>query len=150
METTRINLKSHQLFLMIVAAMMIFSFSSCATKTHFLNSSVVPAAEGTVSIKKDKNKNYNIAITLNNLAEANRLQPPRSTYVVWMEGENNETKNIGQVKSSSSLLSKQLKGSFHTVSSVKPRKIFITAENDPSVQYPSNSDLILTTDYIKR
>lgn len=150
METTRIHLKAHQFFLMIMAAMMIVSFSSCATKTHFLSSSVVPAAEGTVKIKKDKNNNYNIGITLNNLAEANRLQPPRSTYVVWMEGENNETKNIGQIKSSHSMLSKKLTGSFHTVSAVKPKKILITAENDPSIQYPSNSNLVLTTDYIKR
>lgn len=67
-----------------------------------------------------------------------------------MEGDRNETKNIGQIKTSSALLSKQMKSSFETVSPVKPKKIFITAETDGSVQYPNQSDIVLTTDYLKR
>jgi hypothetical protein len=135
---------------MVVAVSMIVSISSCATKTQFLASSVVPAAEGTVSVKQDNNKNYNIGITIRNLAEPTRLQPAKNMYVVWMEGEDNETKNIGQIKSSQSFISKQLKGSFETVSAVRPKKIFITAENDPGINYPNYSDIILTTDYLKQ
>ena len=138
------------IFFIVFAAVMIVSFSSCATKTRFLTSSVVPAAEGVVKVDKDKNKNYHIGISISNLAEPDRLQPAKNMYVVWMEGEDNETKNIGQIKSSNSLLSKQLKGSFETVSAVRPKKIFITAENDPSLQYPNYSDIILTTDYLKQ
>jgi len=149
MKTTRIYTITRKLIFVVLAGIMVFSFSSCATKTHFLTSSVAPAAEGVIKVKQDKNNNYNIDITVSNLAEPNRLTPPKSTYVVWMEGENNETKNIGQIKSSSALLSKELKGSFETVSTVKPKKIFITADNDASVQYPNYSDIVLTTDYIK-
>jgi len=150
MKTTRIYSMTKNFFLMAVAVAMIFSISSCATKTKFLASSVVPAAEGTVSVKQDKNKNYNIGININNLAEPTRLHPAKNMYVVWMEGNDNETKNIGQIKSSHSLISKQLKGSFETVSPVSPKKIFITAENDPGINYPNYSDIILTTDYMKQ
>lgn len=133
------------IFLAAVATMMIFSFSSCATKTSFLTSSVVPAAQGDVKVKKDGNNNYVIKVQLSNLAEPVRLEPSKNTYVVWMETDDNITKNIGQVKSSTSLLSKHLKGSFETVSSFKPKKIFITAENDANIQYPAYNDIVLTT-----
>lgn len=140
-------LKSLTLF--FVASLTLLIFDSCATRAKFLNSSIVPGAEGVVSVKQDNNENYHIKISTANLAEATQLQSPKNTYVVWMEGEDNTTKNIGQIKSSKSLLSKSLKGSFETVSSVKPKKVFLTAENDPSAQYPDNSDIILTTGYIK-
>ena len=42
-------------------------------------------------------------------------------------------------------LSKQLNASFETVSAFKPNKIFITAEDDASIQYP-NTQIILSTD----
>lgn len=145
MKTTKFAPQAKGFFMIIVAAMVIFSFNSCATKIPFLTSSVVPAAQGTVKVKKDGNKNYVIKVQLNSLAEPARLSPSKNTYVVWMETEENSAKNIGQVKSSSSLMSKQLKGSFETVSSFKPKKIFITGENDANVQYPSESDIVLTT-----
>lgn len=150
METTKIYSLTKNFFYMIVATLMIVSVSSCATKTKFLPSSVVPAAEGVVKVKQDNNNNYVIDLNINNLAEPSRLQPAKNMYVVWMEGDDNETKNLGQIKSSHSMISKQLKGSFETVSPVSPKKIFITAENDPSVQYPNYSDIILTTDYMKQ
>ena len=55
------------------------------------------------------------------------------------------TKNVGQLNSSRGIMSKQLKGSFKTVSSSRPIKIFITAEDDAGIQYPG-AQVILTTD----
>ncbi len=118
--------------------------SSCAKKANFLNSTVVPAAKGTVKIKKDKNKNYVIKVQIVNLAEPSRLQPPKANYVVWMVSDNLNPKNIGQIKSSSNFMSSKLTAYFETVSSVKPTKIFITAEDDANIQY-SLSQIILTT-----
>lgn len=150
METTKIYSMTRDIFLVLIAAMMIVSFSSCATKISFLTSSVVPAAKGFVKVKKDKNANYFIAVNISNLAEPTRLEPTKNTYVVWMEGNDNETKNLGQIKSSSAILSNELKSSFETVSPVKPKKIFITGENDASIQYPNYSDIVLTTDYFRK
>lgn len=64
---------------------MIFSIHSCARKLTFGVSPVVPAAEGTVKIKKSKNDNYIVDVKVRNLAESKRLTPPRDVYVVWME-----------------------------------------------------------------
>ena len=145
MKTLQFNRLLKGTLLTLVSVMMIFFFDSCATKASFLNSSVVPAAQGTVKVKKDGNKNYVIHIKLSNLAESTRLQPPKKTYVVWMETDNNMTKNIGQIVSSTDFLSKKLKGSMETVSSFKPKRIFLTAEDDANTQYPSSDSVIVLT-----
>jgi nicotinamide riboside kinase len=58
--------------------------------------------------------------------------------------EDNMPKNIGKIKVATKFLSSKLKASFETVSSIKPMRIFITAENDASVQY-TDYEVILTT-----
>ena len=129
----------------IIIYILIFSLTACAKKISFQGSSVVPAARGSVKIKKDKNKNYSIEVSLYNLAEVKRLEPPRQAYVVWMETEGQITKNIGQINSAQTMISKKLKASLQTVSSFKPLKIFVTAEEDATVQYPG-SQVIISTD----
>nr|WP_299416035.1 hypothetical protein [uncultured Emticicia sp.] len=124
---------------------MVFSLSACTKKIAFLISSVVPAARGYVNIKIDKNKNNVIDIHLTDLAEVQRLQPVRQTYVVWMLTDHDITKNIGQIKSSTGMMKKQLRASFETVSSFMPIKIFITAEDNADIQYPGNQ-IVLETD----
>jgi len=122
----------------------IIMFSSCAKKIMFGSSAVVPAAVGSVKIKSDKNNNQTIDISINNLAPSDKLTPPKKTYVVWMVTENNGTKNIGQLNSSSGMLSSALKANLKTVSSFKPSSFFITAEDDGNVQYPASA-IVLTT-----
>ncbi len=109
-----------------------------------MTSSVVPAARGTVKIDQDKNKNYVINIELQNLAESSRLTPPKKTYVVWVTSEKNMTKNVGQIDTSSKSFSKNLTASFQSISVDKPTKIYITAEDDPGVQY-TMGQVVLTT-----
>jgi len=113
-----------------------------------LTSVVVPAAQGTVQIKTDANKNYAIKIKISNLAPSTRLSPPRDAYVVWLVTVGKVAKNLGQLNSSSDFMSKNLNASFETISGLKPSKIIITAENDVYIQNSSFSDVILTTDYI--
>lgn len=132
-------------FIAIAAIFVIFSLSSCARRITFLTSSVVPAAEGTVSVSKDNNKNYKINVSLSNLAEPGRLQPAKKMYVVWMETDNNATQNIGQINTSTGFFGGKHKSSFETVSINKPTKIFLTAEDDAKAQYPG-SQVVLSTD----
>jgi len=129
----------------ILLIMMLFSISSCAKKWEFLTSTVVPAARGTVKVKTDSNKNHVIKLDITNLAEPERLQTPKKLYMVWMLTDQDVTKNLGQIKTSSGTFSKTLKASFETVSTFMPVKIFITAEDDPNIQYPG-WEIVLTTD----
>jgi hypothetical protein len=144
LKTLKTNYSSGIIFLTIISLIAILSFSGCAIKAPFLNSTIVPAAQGTVKIKTDRNKNFVISIEIFNLALPNRLDPPKNTYVVWMDDGNNNIKNMGQVKSSAAFMSKALKASFRNISSFRPVKIFITSEYEANVQIPS-SETILTT-----
>ena len=123
-------------FSFILSALVLTTFSSCSKKMTFSNSSIVPAAVGSIDLKSDKNNNHSIKINIDHLAPASQLTPPYKTYVVWMVTENNETKNIGQLISNSSFLSKSLKGHLSAVTSFKPVSFFITAENEGNVEYP--------------
>ena len=140
MKTAKLNTVTKTFLTGILATAMIFVFSSCAKKITFLTSSVVPAAEGQISVKNDKNNNYNIQMQITNLADIERLQPAKKSYVVWMETADNLPKNIGRISSSN-----KLKVSFETVSPMRPTKIFITAEDDEASQYPGTM-VVLTTD----
>lgn len=131
-------------FLFVAAAIILFSICSCAQEASFLTSSVVPAAQGSVKVKKDNNNNYLIKIHIINLADPTRLTPPRRVYVVWMVSLDNAPQNIGEIVTSTKFLNNKLQADFESVSPKKPFKIFITAENDPGIQN-SYSEVILTT-----
>jgi hypothetical protein len=146
MKATRLMILTKNIFIAFAVVMMISSNSSCNAQANFLTSSFVPAARGSVTVKKDKYNNYVIKVNLENLSEASRLQPPKNTYVVWMVTEDNNTKNIGQIKTTTGFLSKKLKAYLETKSSFRPVNIFITAEYDPNLQNP-NSEFVLTTEY---
>jgi len=126
---------------LVLYFVLLLTFTSCSKKIQFENSNVVPAARGDVSVKKDKNNNYNIQMELSYLAEPERLQPPKKYYVVWLASTDNQIPlNIGQIVGTSKLHVK-----FESVSSSKPKRIFITAEDDATTQYPSNF-VVLETD----
>ena len=138
------KLVSNTPILSILTVLFLLSCASCAKKITFLTSPVVPAARGNVQVKKDNNKNYVIHVSIMDLAEVERLSPPKKTYVVWMVSEYEIAKNIGQINSKMSI-AKNLKASFQTVSSTKPIKIFLTSEDDPTVFSPTGQ-IVLSTD----
>lgn len=145
MKTLKIGNLNKNIFSVAVIFLAFLLLQSCAKKMRFLNSSVVPAAQGSVTIKKDGNNNYAINLNTMRLASPQRLNPSKSVYVVWMNTEQNGAKNIGQMETSSSLLSSTLKSSLKTVTTFKPTGFFITAENDGKVQQPEGQVVLSTS-----
>lgn len=125
-------------------AVLLLALSSCSKKIYFNTSSVVPAAVGYAKIKKDKNGNFAIDISISNLAEVERLEGHKKVYVVWMNSSHENPKNLGQINSDTKGFSRKLMASFHTVSSIEPSKLYITAEEDGGVQYPGNYEVLTT------
>ena len=128
----------------LLSIALLFSLPSFAQKMKFHNTGVAPAAEASVRIKHTKNKNYSINLKVVHLAPPSDLNPPKKTYVAWMETEDNGTKNIGQFRSKSGLISKALKGSIKTVTPYKPTAFFITAENDGAIEEPGDNVILKT------
>lgn len=144
MKAVNYKNKAGKSLAVIIAVFLVVSLTSCANKILFTNSNVVPAATGSVKIKKDKNNNYGISVSLRNLAPSNRLTPPRATYIVWADTESNGVKNIGQINTSNSMFSKSLKASLNANLPFKPIRIFITAEDIQNIQYPG-AQVVLST-----
>jgi len=144
MKTIRNISYLKRILVITLIAGVLGTFSSCATKSKFLSSSTVPAAHGDVKVKSDHNNNYAIEVKVANLAEVEKLQTSKNSYVVWMETDQGRTINLGQLNSDTRFLSKQLKASLVTKSSFKPVMIFITTEESTNAQYPDH-DIILTT-----
>lgn len=147
MEAIKLNTPTNKILLGVFALLILFSVNLSAKKVKFLNSSVVPAARGYVKITRDKNLNYLINISISNLAEVLRLEPSKLTYVVWMVTNEETTMNMGKINSTTGFLSKKLKATFETVTPLKPVQILITAEDDPSRQYPGEQVILSTSKF---
>jgi len=144
MKIIKINNRTAGFFSVGILLLISFMLPSCARKMSFQTSNVVPAAEGSVKVKKNKNKNYDINLSVIRLADPSRLNPPKKVYIVWMDTEQNGTKEVGQLNTSSSLLSKTMKSSLKTSVPFQPTDFFITAEDDADMHSPSGQVVLRT------
>lgn len=114
--------------------------TSCASTANFPVSSTVPAADITATKKQDKHKNYVIELTARNLAEANRLNPPKNNYSVWIVVDNGVTKNVGQLTNKNAK-----KAVLKTLTPFNVKEIIITAEDQGDLTYPAGVEISRTT-----
>ncbi len=137
-----VTIKVSTAFAVLFAIMLL---PSCGTTSYtFSKSSVVPAAEGSVKVKKDKNNNYNIDLHVKRLADPKRLSPAKEIYIVWLRTEDNGSINIGQLKTSSGMFSNSLTSALKTVTTFKPINFYITAENHADIKYPEGQTVLNT------
>ncbi len=127
-----------------IVLFLALTLGGCSNTMTFQDSSVVPAASGEVKVKKDKNSNYDITVSVANLAEPKKLTPSRDVYLVWMDSDRNTTKKLGQIKVGSGMFSKALTGELSVTEAEKPKRVFITAENSEDTMSPS-TQVVLTT-----
>ena len=120
----------------ILLSVLILLMASCATVVKFPVSSVEPSADIKAKIKNDKQNNYVIEVTANYLASAERLSPPKKMYIVWIVTKENGVSNIGQMKIENAQIAK-----VKTLTSFEPKEIFITAEDEGTVTYPSGIEI---------
>lgn len=120
-------------------------FASCAKKVTFNPSTTVPGASGGVRIKKDKNQNYAIELNVRNLPEADDLNPPKRSYTVWMETNDNRALNIGGLEITKRWFSKKQKGTMEATSSFKPVRVFVTPEDERAPQIPTAEPVLSTS-----
>ena len=124
---------------LLLVSVLVF-LTSCATTTKFPVSSVTPAAEITAKKKQDNNNNYVIEVTAKNLASANRVDPSKKNYNVWIVTDNNGTKNAGM------LVNKNAKtATLKTSTPYDVKEIFITAEDQGDYSYPVGVEISRTT-----
>ena len=114
--------------------------TSCASIAKFPVSNFVPAAEIIAKKTQDKNKNYVIEVIAKNLASADRIEPSKKNYNVWIVTENNGTKNAGMLANKNAK-----KASLKTATPFNVREIFITAEEQGDYSYPMGIEIARTS-----
>ena len=127
----------------ILAFCLVFLLASCATTADFPVSEMVPAAEISLKVKEDKNKNYKISIKAKHLASPERLATPASYYVVWLDTYDGY-KNVGQLR-----LKNAKKASLETLSPYEFQEILITAEQTGDAAYPQG-EVIARSSFISK
>lgn len=124
----------------IFGVILVFLASCATTTSKFPLSATVPAAEITAKKKQDKNNNYTLDVEAKNLASAERLNPPKETYVVWIVTDDNMTRNVGQL-----MIKNAKTSSLKTSTPFNVKQVFITAENQGDVTYPSGIEISRTS-----
>jgi hypothetical protein len=130
-----------------ILAFILIALTSCGKKIAFLPSTVIPTAKGYVKIKGDKNNNYAVKLQVKDIVKSKDLQPGKKTYVVWVETNENRAHHLGNLESSKGLFSGTRKGKLETVTPAKPVRVFVTAEDNSTPQFPS--EVVLTTKLFK-
>ena len=138
--------REDRVFLLLVS-FIVFAFGGCARKIVFQTSTVEPAAVGKVKIKKDRNNNYSMQVSVEHLGSPQRLTPAKEVYVVWAETPDNQLKNVGRIVVGASMFSKELTGSLNTVLLYQPRRVFISAEMQAQVDSPGTQVVMTTSSF---
>lgn len=131
-------------FTLLLAAFAAVLVSSCSTTVSFPVSKLAPAAEGSTKIRQDKNGNYHITVMIDYLADADRLIPPRSQYIVWVEKDDGSFQNIGIIASD-----RLNKARLKTTTPFVPYRIIVTAEDEGEVTWPGTQVLFRTERIIR-
>jgi len=118
-----------------VAVIMMLA-ASCSSSVSFPVSAVAPAADISASVKQDKNNNYEVTVTARNLAEAGRIAPGKTTYVVWVVTTDGEIKNLGQLD-----VKNARTASLSSLTAFEFGEIFITAEEAGDVFFPAGIEI---------
>ncbi len=119
--------------IMLFAALIM---ASCSSKVKFPISNVTPGAEITVKKSKDDNGNSKLTLKAKYLTSPERLSPSKSFYLVWLQTKSNGLLNLGKLDTDSSS-----KATFETITPFEADEIFITAEDDAALKYPTGQEI---------
>ena len=129
---------------LLIAVFMVVGVAGCGKqKVPLPASMMLPAATGQAKVSKDDNGNTRVNVKVQHFAQPQRLQPPKSVYVVWVETPERDLYNLGQLR-----IKDNLEGEFTGITPFKVFQIVITAENYPTVTTPS-SDVVLRTSVVE-
>lgn len=104
-------------------------------------SNTIPAAEGEVYFSKLHEGNTGIDVRVRHLALPEKLNMQTNSYVVWVQGNGEETpQNVGMMK-----VDRDLNARLITKTPLSRFDLFITAEPSGQVTVPSGERLLWTS-----
>ncbi|MCU1298959.1 MAG: hypothetical protein JWO91_3237 [Acidobacteriaceae bacterium] len=111
-----------------------------ASEVRLTTDPSIPAAVGKAHLNKEKNGNLKLTVEVYHLAKPGALTPARQVYVVWTQARGKDPQNQGVLK-----LKDKLEGNFEDTVSNQDFDVFITAEDNPTADFPSEPKLLKGT-----
>jgi hypothetical protein len=96
-----------------------------------------PAARGTIHLHVGDNGNTELDLKADSLASPSALNPPKNSYVVWIQSPGEAPQNHGQIT-----IDNDQKAELKTATPYKRFKIFVTAEDQPQMQTPEGPTVL--------
>ncbi len=128
--------------IVVYVALMFLGLSCLAGASDVLLNadSSVPGATGKAHLSKEKNGNLKLKVEVQHLAKPGALTPARQSYIVWTQARGKEPQNQGMLK-----VNDDLRGTFEATVSNEDFEVFITAEDNPKIDVPSEPRLLKGT-----
>jgi hypothetical protein len=100
-------------------------------------SDLVPSATGKIKVVQDDNGNRVMKIRVYHLVDPAKLSPPRNGYVAWVQVKGKDPELLGKLK-----VNEDYEGQLEAVTPYPAFKVFITAEENPTPERPSGTEIL--------
>jgi hypothetical protein len=131
-------MKSQRVLTLVAAMMFTFAVTASADQFRMRAGESNPAAMGTIHANTDRNGNLAIELESKHLAPPDRLSPPHSVYVVWVQPSGKPAEVIGQLR----VNTQDMGASFKTSVPYHNFDIFVTAEDNAKPDSPSGTEVL--------
>lgn len=137
-------MKTNQIIRLSIFFLFLFSLGACSKKYTFPTSTITPAADGQVKVKKQKGGIYSFETKVESLANPSRLTPSRDHYIVWAQNEAGEFQNLGTME-----LSKKNRATLEGALMYKPLYFIVTAEDVRNTNVPNLEQTIFKSERLR-
>ena len=134
-------MKSRKTFTLLAAIVFVFAAAASADQFKMRAGESNPAAMGVIHANTDRNGNLAIEMEAKHLAPPDRLSPPHSTYVVWIQSAGKPAEAMGELRVNKD----DMAASFKTSVPYHNFDIFVTAEDSPKPDAPSGTEVLRTS-----
>lgn len=134
-------MKSRKALTLVGAVVIVFAAAASADQFRMRAGESNPAAMGVVHVNTDRNGNLTVEMEAKHLAPPDRLSPPHSTYVVWVQPAGKPAEVMGELR----VNKEDMGASFKTSVPYHNFDIFVTAEDNAKPDTPSSTEVLRTS-----
>ncbi len=116
------------------------SGSQDAANIALRSSNSIPSAQGRLAVKGSEGPNQVVDLTVKHMAQPGRVQSGATAFVVWLQPDAaKEPINMGVLS-----VDKDLNGQLQFKTPFPKFEVFVTAEQNPTIQAPTEPKKLLT------
>jgi hypothetical protein len=124
--------------LVVIAALFVLVSAAMADEFKLRSSEQNPAATAVAHVNTDRNGNLEVNLVVEHIAPPDRLNPPHSNYVVWLQAPNKQPEMLGLMRVNTDDMAASLK----TKTPYHSFDLFVTAEDNNHPDSPTGPEVL--------